>query len=412
MSTVHPENMRYAWRRLVVRDPDLTESTRRVLLELESYTNPDGTNAHPGIGRIASELRSKTGTVNEKTVRRALEAGVKRGYIECTRKGRGGRAGNDADTYRLTLPPEEARPDNSAAKEDVEPVDTGEPEPDTRSQHIHQTVKTVGTQMSGVRTETVDIQVSTDQAATADIPSASGGHSNPNSGHPDLHVPDPLHQITYQEGVGEVTDSLAELVDSPTPSRAKFIQEPSPAAFAAPTGSYEPPRFCDRHPNDTTESCRRCGEAREEHNRWKVKQTQAARDHRSKEIEERMEARDTARATCTVCAGKSEAEKDRCFHRPDAVESWKRNRSLFDEILSNIQRKGGPQAGSDADRGLSRRPPKSAPRQVTRRFRSGDDTGRAASREELNRVKPAPIPAGLAPDSAVRAGKALQAAVA
>ncbi|QOH59842.1 helix-turn-helix domain-containing protein [Rhodococcus rhodochrous] len=100
------DSTRYVWRRLVVRDPELSDSTRRVLLELESYTEPDGTNAHPGIHRLTAALHTKNGPLNERTIRRALDTGLRRGYIECTRKGHIGRRRNSADTYRLTFPPE------------------------------------------------------------------------------------------------------------------------------------------------------------------------------------------------------------------------------------------------------------------------------------------------------------------
>lgn len=99
------DSTRYAWRRLVVRDPHLTDTTRRVLLELESYANPDGTNAHPGITRLAT-LPTKTGTISERTVRRALTTGLERGYLERTTRGRAGRHRNSADVYRLAFPPE------------------------------------------------------------------------------------------------------------------------------------------------------------------------------------------------------------------------------------------------------------------------------------------------------------------
>ncbi|MDJ0413824.1 hypothetical protein [Rhodococcus opacus] len=101
------DSMRYAWRRLVVRDPDLSDATRRVLLELESYADPDGTNAHPGIMRIAEQLRTPTGKaqhVSERTVRTALATGVDRGFIELTRKAPRGRGNRFSDVYRLTFP--------------------------------------------------------------------------------------------------------------------------------------------------------------------------------------------------------------------------------------------------------------------------------------------------------------------
>lgn len=90
---------------MVNRDHTLTHTTLRVLLELESYAEPDGTNAHPGRARIAQHIRTPKGEpINEKTVRRALETGCTAGYIRRTRRGRKGLHRNDADVYELTFP--------------------------------------------------------------------------------------------------------------------------------------------------------------------------------------------------------------------------------------------------------------------------------------------------------------------
>ncbi|NLU81622.1 hypothetical protein [Rhodococcus sp. HNM0569] len=92
---------------MVNRDPGLTDASRRVLFELESYANPDGTKAHPSVLGIALNLRTSTGShghVSEKTVRTALRDGVGRGYIELTHKARRVPSGGLADEYRLTLP--------------------------------------------------------------------------------------------------------------------------------------------------------------------------------------------------------------------------------------------------------------------------------------------------------------------
>lgn len=101
------DSMRYAWRRMIVRDPDLSDATRRVLLELESYADPDGTNAHPGVQRLAENLRTssgKHGHVSDRTVRTALAAGVERGFIQCTAPAPRGRGNRRASVYRLTFP--------------------------------------------------------------------------------------------------------------------------------------------------------------------------------------------------------------------------------------------------------------------------------------------------------------------
>ncbi len=399
MSAKAPSSMRYEWRRLVVRDAYLTDSTRRVLLELESYANPDGTKAHPGIARIAAALRTTTqaGTVNERTVRRALAEGVRRGLIECTYKSRGGRAGNDSDEYRLTLPAQEANPDDGVEAEEANPFDSGMHESATHSHHARRNGETVDTQMPGVLPKTVDIQMSTDQTTAADIPSTNGGHFTPNNGHPDTHAPDPLHQIAYQVGVPEVTNSLAEPIDSPTRSKSISVHEPSPAADAAPTKDGEPSRFCDQHPNDTTESCWRCGKGRERHAQWKAEQKQAEEDRRSQKARERAKTRDAARATCTVCQGKSEAEKDRCFHKPESVKAWQRNRFQMNAVQSEIRRKQKDRAHADDKSAIPTRA-RSGRRPGIPRLRSGSDSDRVAAREELRRRPPVPVPSGLVPE--------------
>ena len=98
------DSMRYAWRRMVVRDPYLSDAARRVLLELESYADPDGRNARPGRSKIAESLLTDSGHVSEKTVTRAINVGIELGFVECTTKGRQGRMRNSANVYRLTFP--------------------------------------------------------------------------------------------------------------------------------------------------------------------------------------------------------------------------------------------------------------------------------------------------------------------
>lgn len=352
MTTINPQNVRYAWRRLVVRDPHLTDATRRVLLELESYTNPDGTNAHPGIERIAAELLTKAGTVNEKTVRRALETGVKRGYIECTRKGGGGRGKREnADTYRLTLPLEEPGPWDRVEEGDSGPLDAGDSEPGRHRHRSEQTAETVDTQVSGVRTETV------------------------------------------------ATNSPPALPDSEPASNSPTRPSAPPAAGGRADESIEPPRFCHRHPNDTTERCRDCRDAREKHERWQDKQDEEARDRRVRETRDRAEARNDARATCTLCAGKSEAEKDCCFHDPDSVEAWRRNRFPVRAALPAPHR--APEQGVHTGGGTTstRNITKPGRRPTVPKFKSGNSTGRAAALEELRSQRAVPVPAGPTPGS-------------
>ena len=119
------DSMRYAWRRVVVRDAHLTEATRRVLLELESYTDADGTNAHPGIQRIAESLATVGGTVghmSDRTVRTALDIGCSRGFLELTAKAPRRRGNKQSTVYRLTIPDEFAAAVQTAGEMPLTPV--------------------------------------------------------------------------------------------------------------------------------------------------------------------------------------------------------------------------------------------------------------------------------------------------
>jgi len=418
MSTVNPENMRYAWRRLVVRDADLTDATRRVLFELESYADPDGTNAHPGVDLIASELRTttKAGTVNEKTVRRALKTGVERGYIECTRKGGGGQGKrNNADTYRLTLPLEKERVDGRAVVEDADQLDTGDHERDMNGPHTEQTDGTVDIQVSGVQPETVDTQMSTVHTDTVDIPSPNGGHAELNTGRSDVPVPDPLHQVIYQEGEGQVTDSPTEPADSDNISRSAPTATSSTAADFASIGCDGLSRNCALHPNGTTVKCWDCRDARKAFEEAKAAMKRAEVLRMSTDKKDRAKAFQLAVDACDMCDADGYRNHRICHHRPDQDRVNAEGKAEVQAAIEAARRKreeNGQRPRVDAGGRATRGTAKSIPRQAVRSFRSGSDTGRAASRAELGRLKPAPMPTGLGPDSAVRADGALQASVA
>jgi len=416
VSTKAPSSMRYEWRRLVVRDAYLTDSTRRVLLELESYANPDGTKAHPGIARIAAALRTTTqaGTVNEKTVRRALAEGVRRGLIECTYKSRGGRAGDDADEYRLTLPAQEAGSDDGVEAEDADPFDSGKHESATHSHRAPRNAETVDTQMPGVLPETVDIQMSTDQTTAADIPSTNGGHLTPNGGHPDAHAPEPLHQISYQEGAPEVTNSLVEPVHSDNAP----TQPPPPSADdwpPMPAAEHGLSRYCEKHPGGTPNSCPACGAARRAVEEAEAAIKRAEKQRITADEEARRAAAWRAVEACSMCDEDGYRNRRICNHRPEQDRVNAEGKAKVLAAIAAARRKReeeGQRIRVDTAGRPIRGAAKSGPRQSVRGFRSGDDAGQAVSRAELERPKLAPLSTRHAPDGEVEADRALQASVA
>ncbi|UPK64660.1 helix-turn-helix domain-containing protein [Rhodococcus pyridinivorans] len=171
---------RYDWRKAVNRDYRLTHTERRVLFELDSAANPDGTNARPGNTLIAENLRMNAEKgMNEKSVRRALDRGVELGYIEQTAKAR--RVGESvwlAAVWRL-IPP-----------------------------------ASVDTQMSSGSQGSVDIPES-----SVDIPESSVDISESISGHFGSHqwtsecphtsslTPDHSHQSTNTSGAASASTS-------------------------------------------------------------------------------------------------------------------------------------------------------------------------------------------------------------
>jgi hypothetical protein len=184
--------MRYAWRRFVVRDPDLSDATRRVLLELESYADPDGTNARPGIKRISEALATPNEKhVSERTVRRALENGVERGFIFLDEPAPRGRGNRRADVYRLTFPPTALAPEI----------------PDT--------------QMSTIATEKVDTQMSTNAGGNSGHESVISGHPDPYYWTPGCPPTSSLTPDHPPERVGYVSNAGARATradETPTPS--------------------------------------------------------------------------------------------------------------------------------------------------------------------------------------------------
>ncbi|WP_442972754.1 helix-turn-helix domain-containing protein [Rhodococcus sp. G-MC3] len=200
------DSTRFAWRRMVVRDPHLTDATRRVLLELESYANPDGSNARPGVQRIAEQLGSGDRHVSEKTVRRALANGVERGFIQCVSKGHGGRGHSAADVYRLVLAP-----------------------------------VSVDTQMSG---ETPAISGHPDVHRNENLSGHSedfSGHLAPISGHPDVHLPVHYTSSLTPDHSPHLSNAHPRDQSRNSPREGTEISEPTPSGrfLAGPQSPIE-----------------------------------------------------------------------------------------------------------------------------------------------------------------------------
>ncbi|WP_157788845.1 hypothetical protein [Rhodococcus rhodochrous] len=198
---------RYDWRKAVNRDYRLTHSERRVLFELDSAANPDGTNARPGNTLIAENLRmSAEKGMNEKSVRRALDRGVELGYIAQTAKAR--RVSESvwlAAVWRL-IPP--ASVDTQLSGNESRPLDT---------------------QMSSGDQGSADISES-----SADISESSVDISESISGHSESHqwtsrcpdtrslTPDHSHQSTNTSAVTPASTSRKR---SRAPKRGTRISE-------------------------------------------------------------------------------------------------------------------------------------------------------------------------------------------
>lgn len=204
------DSMRFVWRRLVVRDADLTDATRRVLLDLESYANADGTNARPGIKRIAEGLRTPDGKhVSERTVRRALEKGVTRGFIDISAKAPRGRGNKRADEYRLTFP--------------VELVGAPEEIVDTQVSGISE--DDAGTDTNPVL---ADAQMSTNTGVNSGHLGVNSGHSDPYEWTSECPTTSPLppDQISPGKKLSSYVSNAGASVSGREEEKAAQAEEP------------------------------------------------------------------------------------------------------------------------------------------------------------------------------------------
>lgn len=211
-------SMRYAWRRIIVRDPDLSDATRRVLLELESYADPDGTNAHPGVQRLAENLHTpsgKHGHVSDRTARTALATGVERGFIECTAPAPRGRGNRRASVYRLTFPagvrPEKEAPSTAAiAPGKVAASTAANTAPNSSSKVAQNRQSTTEWRQSG-------------------LPTTSPLTPVPNSADTDRH----LSNAGAREADREAASTIAPPTESPDPTRnpLAWIDHELPGGF-------------------------------------------------------------------------------------------------------------------------------------------------------------------------------------
>lgn len=92
----------------ILRSASLTHAQYRVLVTLLVYTNPDGTNAHPGYARLVRECQMSKGTVSK-----SLKALKKAGWLWETSKGTATKGSDEASVFELRVPEylEEKRPE-------------------------------------------------------------------------------------------------------------------------------------------------------------------------------------------------------------------------------------------------------------------------------------------------------------
>lgn len=91
---------RFEWERRLRDSRTVIGNQMFVLLALGTYMDADGTNARPGVLKLAVECG-----LNEKTVRRHLSASVGQGWLALLRRGhRLGDGTAEASEYAATVP--------------------------------------------------------------------------------------------------------------------------------------------------------------------------------------------------------------------------------------------------------------------------------------------------------------------
>jgi hypothetical protein len=99
MSHDRPQPLRDAWEQCIRADPRMTGTTLLVLAIAATYANRDGTALRVGVSRLCED----TGLA-ERSVRYAITAGIKAGYLHRERRGRRHGDVGIVSEYRLTLP--------------------------------------------------------------------------------------------------------------------------------------------------------------------------------------------------------------------------------------------------------------------------------------------------------------------
>ena len=100
---------RYAWERALLAMADLQPTTKLVGLALATYANGDGTKAHPGQERLATDCG-----ISSRSIRTHLTTLRERGWIECTFSGSSMGRRAFSDEYSLVVPTVDHRNETSA----------------------------------------------------------------------------------------------------------------------------------------------------------------------------------------------------------------------------------------------------------------------------------------------------------
>jgi len=112
---------RITWQRAVRDDPTITRTDLLVLLVLSTYANADGTGAYPAEATLAEACG-----VSTRSVRRAVQVGREKGYVDVTRRGhRRGDGSAVTNAYVLALPSTGHGCPVETAQEDMSDVSRG-----------------------------------------------------------------------------------------------------------------------------------------------------------------------------------------------------------------------------------------------------------------------------------------------
>lgn len=251
---------KHKWLDAVEDDARITPSEARVLLRIgrRYVLNGDST------FRVQQTTLATRCRVDVRTVRRAITKGKDLGYLALAQERKRGRSHRAPDQYRLVMPDR-----NTGQNSGQNTGQNGAEIPDSTPGNTGQPTIEIADKANPSTSENATTTVFTTVLKETGTPDTSPADSEPVPTGPDPSGGDPPeNNSTIQGEPFSVTAARPEIMALPRP----------PANWPDDYPEPEPARFCHRHPDDTTDRCVPCRDARRKHDAWEAARAQWRKD--------------------------------------------------------------------------------------------------------------------------------------